>query len=92
MELLLNLCVKISGTRPRRLAKEFPLKKSVIGLGGINKLLKKMDNTGTTDRQLSSGRRRTIRTDANTGLVEDHVQSQEDQPQMHVFQRQIHAS
>jgi len=54
-------------------------------LGSISKLLIKIDNAGTT----GSGRRRTVRTDANTGPVKDLVQFQENQPQTHkcVFDR-----
>jgi len=52
----------------------------VLGNLGRNKRLKKIDNTGTTDRQLNSGRQRTVRTDANAGLVEYLVQSQDDLP------------
>jgi len=46
-------------------------------IGNITKLLKKNDSAGTTGRRLGSDRRRTVRIDANAGLVEDRVQSRE---------------
>jgi len=56
-------------------------------IGSINKLMKRIDNTGTTDRQLSSGRRRTVRTDTSDGIV----QFQENLPQMHKYMFELAA-
>lgn len=70
-----------------KLLKEFPLKSWTKG--GLDKLLKKIDSTGTVQRKPGSGRQRTVRTDDNIQLVEELVLSQEDAPQTHRTQREI---
>jgi transposase len=66
---------------------EFPTKGWT--LGGLNKLLKKIDETGSTKRRQGSGRPRTARSVENVQTVEDLVLSQEDRPQTHRTQREI---
>jgi len=48
----------------------------------INRLLKKVRDTGTVDRRHSSDRPRSARIDENTDQVNDRVLSQEDQPEL----------
>lgn len=71
----------------KRFIAEFPMKS--WSLGGLNKLLKKIDETGTTKRREGSGRPRTARSVENINGVEDLVLSQEDRPQTHRTQREI---
>ena len=71
----------------RNFLKEFPQKG--WSLGGLNKLIKKIDTTGTTKRRVGSGRKRTVRTVENINNVEGLVLSQDDKPQTHRTQRQI---
>ena len=77
----------LKGYGARRLIAEFPSKN--WKRGGLNDLLKKVRETGSTDRQTGSGRPRSIRTDDNVTAVEDLILSQEDQPQTHRSTRQI---
>src|SRR3984893_10556478 len=67
--------------------KEFPQKG--WSLGGLQKLIRKIDTTGTAARRHGSGRRRTVRTVDNINDVEALVLSQDDKPQTHRTQRQI---
>ena len=60
-----------------------------MSLGGLNKLIKKIDTTGTTKHRVGSGRKRTVRTVENINNVEGLVLSQDDKPQTHRTQRQI---
>ena len=55
----------------------------------VNRLVKKIEDTGSTSRQSGSGRSRTACTDENKDNVEDMIQSQEDLPGMHHPQRKI---
>lgn len=71
----------------KKFLKEFPQKP--WSLGGLNKLIKKIDTTGTADRRSGSGRKRTIRTVDKIDDVEDLILSQDDKPQTHRTQRQI---
>lgn len=57
--------------------------------GGLEKLLRKIRETGTCDRRKGSGRLKSARTDDNIAQVEDLVLSQEDKPQTHRTTRQI---
>jgi len=50
---------------------------------GVNKLLKKLRDTGTVDRRPGSGRPCSADTEENVGTVNDLVLSQEDKPQTH---------
>src|SRR5215469_8642999 len=70
------------GYSARKLLKEFPTKEWT--LGGLNKLLKKIDVTGSVDRKFGSGRPRTVRTDERINQVEKLVLSQENAPQTHL--------
>jgi len=70
-----------------RLIKEFPMNNWT--LSGLNKLLKKIDETGTIERQKGSGRPRSVRTVENIQNVNELVLSQEDKPRTHKSQREI---
>jgi len=50
---------------------------------GIDTLLKKLEETGSTDRKRGSGRPKMACTEENVSAVEELVLSQEDQPQSH---------
>jgi len=56
---------------------------------GVNKLLKKLRDTGTVDRRPGSGRPRSARTVENVETVNDLVLSQEDKSQTHRTVREI---
>ena len=56
---------------------------------GVNKLLKKLRDTGTVDRRSVSGRPRSARTEENVETVNDLVLSQEDKLQTHRTVREI---
>ena len=71
----------------KKLIKEFPDKG--WGLRGLNKLLRKLRDTGTTARRSGSGRPRTARIDDNIDAVNDMVMSQENAPKTHRSTRQI---
>lgn len=71
----------------KRFLKEFPQKG--WSLGGLKKLIRKIDTTGTVARRPGSGGRRTVRTVENINDVEALVLSQDDKPQTHRTQRQI---
>jgi len=71
----------------RRLRKEFPTKQ--WSQAGLNKLLKKIDTTGTVKRCSGSGRPRSVRTPVSIDSVEELVLSQEGHPQTHRTVRQI---
>ena len=63
--------------------------KKAWSLGGLNKLIRNIDTTGTAARRHGSGCRRTVRTVDNIDDVEELVLSQDDNPQTHRSQRQI---
>ena len=67
--------------------KEFPNKG--WSLSSLNKLLNKIDQTGTVDRKSGSGKKRTTRTVENVNAVEDLTLSQENAPGTHRTVRQI---
>jgi len=75
------------GYGPRRLMTEFPKKN--WKKGGLEKLLRKLRETGSTNRRHGSGRPKHARTEENVTSVEELVQSQEGQPQTHCSTRQI---
>jgi len=54
----------------------------------LDTLLKKLKETGSTDRKRGSGRPKMARTEENVSAVEELVLSQEDQPQSHHSTRQ----
>src|SRR5688572_11594109 len=71
----------------RQFLPEFPKKHWTRS--GLDKLLRKISVTGSVDRVIGSGRRRSARTEENVALVEDLIQSQEDAPNTHRTTRQI---
>jgi len=50
---------------------------------GVNKLLKKLRDTGTVDRRSDSGKPRSAGTEENVKTVNDLALSQEDKPKTH---------
>ena len=58
-------------------------------LSSVNKLLKKIDETGTVERKPGSSKKRTTRTVENVELVERLALSQENAPGTHRTVRQI---
>lgn len=75
------------GYSATRLLREFPAKQ--WSRGGIDKLLRKIDATGSAKRKVGSGRPKTVSTAANVAIVADLVLSQDDQPGTHRTTRQI---
>ena len=71
----------------RKLLKEFPHRG--WSRGGLDKLLRKIDELSTVERITGSGRPQSARTDENIEIVAELVQSQEDRPQTHRTVRQI---
>jgi len=57
---------------------------------GVNKLLKKLRDTGTVDRRPGISRPRSARTEENVETVNDLILSQEDKPQTHRAVREIY--
>lgn len=77
----------LKGYGRHRLLAKFPTKNWT--LGGLDKLLKKLRQTGTTDRRKGSGRPKSTRTEENVSAVEKLILSQENKPQTHNTTRQI---
>lgn len=75
------------GYSARKFIKEFPDKN--WNRKGLDYLLKKLRETGTVERKVGSGRRRSARTTQNIDAVEDLIVSQEDKPRTHRSTRQI---
>src|SRR6218665_667247 len=71
----------------KRFLKEFPHKS--WSCSGLNKIIRKIDRTGTSKRLPGSSRLRTARTADKIEEVETLVLSQEDLPQTHRTQKQI---
>src|ERR1043165_7754055 len=84
--LIKNLYLLKGYDAPRFLA-EFPTKNWT--LGRLDYLLKKLRQTGTTDRKKGSGRPKSTRTEENVSAVEELILSQENKPQTHNTTRQI---
>ena len=84
--LIENLYI-FKGYRAKKLITEFPDKGS--GSHRLNKLLRKLRDTGTTARRSDSGRPRSAWIDDNINAVNDLVLSQEDVPKTHWSTRQI---
>ena len=84
---VIEACFREKGWRSARIVKEFPGKK--WSRQSVNRLVKKIEDTGSTSRQSGSGRPRTACTDKNKDNVEDMLQSQEDLPGTHHTQRKI---
>jgi len=85
--ILIKNLYQLKGYGAKRLIKEFPQKG--WKLHGLNYLLKRLRETGTTDRQSGSGRPRTLRTAENIDAVHDLILSQEGEPRTHKTTRQI---
>jgi len=73
----------------KKFLKEFPQKG--WSLGGLKKLMRKIDTTGTAARRPGSGRKRTVRTDDNIKDVEALALSRADKPQTQNTDK-LHAS
>lgn len=71
----------------RRLLQEFPDKG--WSKGGLDKLIKKIDETGTVDRKPGSGRPRSVRTEEFIPPVNQRTISDPERPHTHASQRQI---
>ena len=71
----------------KRLLKEFPAKP--WSLAAVNKLVAKIDSTGSVERKVGSGRPRSASTVENQAAVLDLVLSQEDNPGTHQTIREI---
>ena len=82
---VIEACFREKGWHGARIVKEFPGNK----WSSVNKLVKKIKDTGSTSRQSGSGRPRTACTDENKDNVEDMIQSEEDLPGTHHPQRKI---
>ena len=80
-------CFRENGLRGARIVKEFPGKK--WSRQSVNRLVKKIEDTGSTSRQSGSCRPRTACTDENKDNVEDMIQSQGDRPGTYHPQRKI---
>ena len=77
------------GYGARRIVKEYPGRQWTVS--AVNRLLKKIDITGSTDRKQGSGRPRSSSTADNVAIVSELILSQEDQPGTHRTLRQIEA-
>ena len=84
---VIEACFREKGWRGARIVKEFPVKK--WSRQSVNRLVKKIKDTGSTSRQSGRSRPRTACTDENKDNVEDMIQSQEDLPGTHHPQRKI---
>jgi len=69
----------------KRFLKEFPHK--TWSRSGLDKIIRKIDRTGTSNRLLRRGCPRTARTTGKIEEVETLASSQEDLPQTHHTQR-----
>ena len=73
--------------RGAKLLREFP------GKGwhknSVNRLIKKVELTGSTERRKGSGRPKSVSTDENVEMVGELIASQEDAPGTHLSQRRI---
>jgi hypothetical protein len=85
--ILIKNLYTLKGYGAKRLIKEFPNKGWKTRT--LNDLLRKLRETGKTDRRPGSGRRRSVRTDSNISAVDELVLSQEGEPQTHRTTRQI---
>ena len=74
----------------RRLLREFPRKR--WSRMSVDRLLKKVDATGVTEREKGSGRPRSVRTARNIAVVEELICSQEGAAHSHQSPREIQRS
>ena len=84
---LIKNLYQLKGYNCTRLLNEFPQKN--WKRGGLEKLLRKIRETGGCNRRTGSGRPRSARTDVNIAEIEELVLSQDDKPQTHRSTRQI---
>ena len=76
------------GWRGARIAQELPSKN--WNQRSINYLIKKIEETGSTDRKYGSGKPKTAQTERNIRLVvEESIMSQEENPGTHTSQRKL---
>jgi len=80
-KILIKNVWKSKGYSARRFIKEFPDKN--WNRMGLDYVLKKLRQTGTVERKVGSGRRRSSRTTQNIDAVGDVIVSQEDKPRTH---------
>ena len=66
---IIELLFKEKGWKGRRIAKEFPSKKWTQST--IDRLITKIQTTGTTDRKRGSGRPTTVSTPENVAQIEE---------------------
>src|SRR5215469_4492286 len=78
------------GYGARKLVKEFPNRNWKVR--NVSLLIKKIRETGSTDRKKGSGRPRTARTEGNIDAVAELILSQDNKPQTHKSTRQISRS
>lgn len=71
----------------KRLLREFPDRGWTSG--GLDDLLRRIDERGTTERQAGSGRPRSARSEENIQVVRDEIVSQEDAPGTHATPSEI---
>ena len=67
---VIEACFREKGWRGARIVKEFPGKKWSRQI--VNRLVKTIEDTGSTSRQSGSGRPRTARTDENKDKCRGH--------------------
>ena len=84
---VIEACFKEKGWRGARIVREFPGKN--WNYKTVNRLIQKLQKTGSVKRLQGSGRPRTVSTDENAQLVDDLLCSQDDQPGSHLSQRKI---
>src|SRR5260221_586554 len=85
--ILIKLLRLETGYGSKKFLKEFPGKK--WSRSGLDKLLAKIDATGSADRKNGSGRPRSSSTQQNVAIVNEMAMSQEDAPGTHRSVRQI---
>ena len=79
---IIELLFKEKGRRGRSIVKKFPSKKWTHT--SIDRPIRKIQTTGTTDRINGSVRPRAVTTPQNVALIEELAISQEDDPGSHV--------
>lgn len=80
-------CFKEKGWHGTKIVKEFPGKG--WNVCSVNRLIKRIEDTGSTNRKPGSGRPRSARTEDNRHEVENLIASQEDAPGTHMSLREI---
>ena len=84
---VIEACFIEKGWKGAKIIREFPGKGWTKS--SVNRLIKKLDTTGTTDRKRGSGRPCSVSTDDNIDNVCELIASQEDTPGTHLSQRKI---